>query len=159
MELQEIEATLYRVAKVKLPSRIRVGDPPDPVDVASGNVPEDAYNPLQPKAKIDLLESYLLQTAEARQEATEARLFIQASLKDLRRRWRTLEGWEQHLNGTPLHKATGPQIERARAKVDPDLADSIESGEWLDKRLDEQIKRLQHDDDVVSRAYTFITGV
>lgn len=156
MEVRQCEEALYRVARVRLPSFIRVGRDPDPVDVASGAAEADRPIPLVPREKIAELESYLLETAEARQQAHEARLYISAGLKDLRRKFREVEGWEAHLNGdkSPTEKAK----DEARRKVNPDLYESIESGEWLVKELDKQISRLQHDDDVVSRAYTFITG-
>lgn len=156
MNVEECTEALYAVARVRLPSFIRVGRDPDPVDVAAGVAEEDRPIPLTPREKIEQLESYLLETAEARQRAHEARLYISAGLKDLRRKWRNVEGWEAHLNGekSPSEKAK----DMARRKVDEDLYESIESGEWLVKELDKQISRLQHDDDVVSRAYTFITG-
>lgn len=156
MEVPECEETLYRVARVRLPSFIRVGRDPDPVDVAAGTAEEGRPIPLGAREKIEQLESYLLETAEARQQAHEARLYISAALKDLRRDFRDVEGWEAHLNGdkNPTEKAK----DEARRKVNPDLYESIQSGEWLVKELDKQISRLQHDDDVVSRAYTFITG-
>lgn len=156
MNVEECNEVLYAVARVRLPSFIRVGRMPDPVDVAAGTAEEDRPIPLGPREKIEQLESYLLETAEARQRAHEARLYISAGLKDLRTQWRDVEGWQAHLNGekNPSEKAK----DLARRKVNPDLFESIESGEWLVKELDKQISRLQHDDDVVSRAYTFITG-
>lgn len=154
MELPEIEETLYRVAQVRLPSHIRVGRMPEPDEVPEEE--KDTPIPLVPRQKIEELESYLLETAEARQQAHEARLYISASLKNLRREYRELEGWEAHLNGEK--KPTETAKDEARRKVNPDLYESIQSGEWLLKELDKQISRLQHDDDVVSRAYTFITG-
>jgi hypothetical protein len=47
MDLPEIENTLYEVAKVGLPSFIRVGRQPDPVDVAAGTAEEDRPIPLR----------------------------------------------------------------------------------------------------------------
>lgn len=158
MDVEMIENVLYDVAKVKLPPELRIGVPADPVDVAAGFADDNKRRPLPPDKKIEILEDYLLLTAEKRQEATEARLYMQASLKLLRDKWRDLTGWEQHMNGTPIAKATGPQIDRAKRCVDADLHDSIQRGEWLERRLGEQIKRLQHDDDVASRVYTLITG-
>jgi hypothetical protein len=155
MDVEQIENALYAIAKVKIPPELRIGEEPDAVDVARG---DNERRPLPPHKKIELLEDYLLLTAEKRQEATEARLYMQASLKVLRDRWRDLPEWQKHLNGTPVEKATGPQIDRAKRCVDADLADSIEKAEWLERRLGEQIKRLQHDDDVASRVYTLITG-
>lgn len=156
MDVGECNEVLYAVAQVRLPAFIRVGRMPDPVDVAAGTAEEDRPIPLGPREKIEQLESYLLETAEARQRAHEARLYISAALKDLRIRWRDIEGWEEHLNGEK--KPSEAAKDMARRMVDRDLYESIQSGEWLVKELDKQISRLQHDDDVVSRAYTFITG-
>jgi hypothetical protein len=158
MDLPEIENTLYEVAKVGLPSFIRVGRQPDPVDVAAGTAEEDRPIPLPPREKIEQLESYLLETAEARQRVHEAALYISASLKNLRRDWRDIEGWEQFLSEAERKKPTEVAKDMARRQVNKDLYESIQSAEWLLKELGKQISRLQHDDDVVSRAYTFITG-
>lgn len=158
MEVETIENILYAVAQVKIPAKLRIGNDPDPVDITAGRIGAEDRQPLPPHEKIELLEDFLLLSAEKRQEATEARLYMQRSLKLLGDQWRDLKGWQQHMNGTPLAKATGPQIDRAKRCVNPDLADSIKHGEWLERRLTEQIKRLQHDDEVASRVYTLITG-
>lgn len=158
MDLPEIENTLYQVAQVRLPSFIRVGRPPEEVDVAAGTAEADRNIPLGPREKIEQLESYLLETAEARQRAHEAALYISASLKNLRRDWRDIQGWEEFLSEADKKKPTEAAKDMARRQVNRDLFESIESGEWLLKELNRQISRLQHDDDVVSRAYTFITG-
>lgn len=149
MDLQDCENTLYSVAQVKLPSIVRVGRPRED---------SDKFDPLSPREKIEQLESYLLLTAEARQEAVEARLYVQGALKDLRRDFRDITGWEAHLNEADKKKPSEKAKDEARRCVNTDLYESIQSAEWLDKRLAEQVSRLQHDDDVVSRAYTFIVG-
>lgn len=148
MDVAECEETLFAVARVRLPSKIRVGEPG-----ANGDM-----EPLGPRAKIEQLESYLLETAEARQRASEARLYMSAALRDLYRKYRDIEGWEGWLSEADRKKPSEKAKDEARRKVDTDLFESIQSAEWLVKRLSEEISRLQHDDDVVSRAYTFLTG-
>lgn len=121
--------------------------------------PNDPMGSTRPGEKIEQLESYLLEVAFARGRAEEARLYAYAAVRQLREEWDHLEGWEGDF-GSPekAAKATQPQIKEAKRQVRPDLYDSIEKGQYLVKRLTEQIKRLEKDEDVASRAYTLISG-
>ncbi len=106
--------------------------------------------------KIEQLESYLLLTAEARQEALLAKLMIQESLDVLQAQWDEIEGWEVELptNG----KRTQAEVVEAKRRTRPDLYSSIQTGKRLVDRLTEQVKRLEKDDAATSRVYTIITG-
>lgn len=107
--------------------------------------------------KIDELESYLLLTAQARQEAQLAKLMVQEALDVLQGEWDDIDGWEVELpsgNG----RRTQAEIVEAKRRVRPDLYTSIQSGKRLIERLTEQVKRLERDDAATSRVYTIITG-
>lgn len=106
--------------------------------------------------KIEQLESYLLLTAEARQEAQFAKLVVQEALDVLQGEWDEIEGWEVELP-TGGRRTQGDVVE-AKRRVRPDLYSSIQSGKRLVERLGEQVKRLERDDAATSRVYTIITG-
>lgn len=106
--------------------------------------------------KIDQLESYLLLTAEARQEAQLAKLMVQEALDSLQSEWDDIEGWEVELP-TGGRRTQGDVVE-AKRRVRPDLYSSIQTGKRLVERLGEQVKRLERDDAATSRVYTIITG-
>lgn len=136
MKVKEIERTLYSAAKLRMPKFDK----------------DDRWTS---RAKIEALEEYLLSTARWRSFLEEARLHAEHGVRQLRREWDHLQGWEAfRRNG----ERTQASIEDAKREMKPDLYDSIKSGEWLVKRLSEQIRRLEHDDDVASRVYTLITG-
>lgn len=126
--------TLARISKAKMP----------------------AIRGLPSNEKIDKLESYLIDTAIFRQEAHEAKLLVQEALDDLQAQWDAIEGWEIELPTTS--KRTQADVVEAKRQVKPDLYSSIQTGKRLVDRLSEQIKRLEKDDNVSSRAYTLITG-
>lgn len=106
--------------------------------------------------KIDQLEFYLMQTAELRQRALLAKLIVQQALDVLQDEWADLEGWEVELptNG----KRTASEVLEAKRRTNRDLYSSIQTGKRLVDRLSEQVRRLEKDDQVCSRAFTFITG-
>lgn len=132
--LAECRETLRRVSQVKMPS----------------------LRELSSTEKIAQLESYLLLTAEARQEAHLAKLIVQEALDLLQAQWDAIEGWEIELPSNS--KRTGPEVVEAKRRTNPDLYGSIQTAKRLIDRLTDQIKRLEKDDGVSSRAYTLITG-
>lgn len=145
MELVDIEQTVFDVAKLRMP-KFKI-DPNDPMAST------------RPGEKVEQLESYLLNVAFARGRAEEARLYAYGAVRRLQQEWDHLDGWEE-VFGAPekAAKATQPQIKEAKRQIRPDLYDGIEHGTYLVKRLTEQIKRLEKDEDVASRAYTLISG-
>lgn len=106
--------------------------------------------------KIEQLEFYLLQTAELRQEALLAKLMVQQAVDVLEDEWVSLEGWE--INLPPGAKRTATDVREAKRQMKPDLYSSIQTGKRLVDRLSEQVRRLEKDDQVCSRTYTFLTG-
>jgi hypothetical protein len=139
--LEECKETLQRVSRIRIPN-LRVKD--------------SEGQPLSPGQKIEQLESYLLLTAEGRQEAHLAKLIVQEALDVLQEEWDQIEGWEIELHSNS--KRTGPEVVEAKRRTNPGLYGSIQTAKRLIDRLGEQIKRLEKDDGVSSRAYTLITG-
>lgn len=137
MTLEEIKATLFDAAKVRMP---RFG-------------PDQA-----PRERIELLEDYLNLTAVTRAELDEARLCAHAAVKALSDEWDAIQGWGMHLPGNGRH--TQADVDRAKAEIRPDLAGAVKDARWLVSRLTEQIDRLSRmgDDQVASRIYTLISG-
>lgn len=136
MTIEEIKAVLYEAAKLRMPRFSK----------------DDNWTS---RGKIEALEDYLMATARWRGFLEEARLHAEYGVKELRSEWDHLTGWEAlRRNG----ERTQASVEDAKRQMRPELYDSIKSGEWLVKRLSEQIRRLEHDDDVASRVYTLITG-
>lgn len=143
--LDECREVLRAVSLVKMPNlRERPGDEELPSGMSFGTW------------KIDQLESYLLETAIARQEAHLARLVVQESLDVLQGKWDDIEGWEVELPSGG--RRTQGDVVDAKRRIDPDLYSSIQTGKRLVDRLGEQIKRLEKDDAATSRVYTIITG-
>lgn len=108
-----------------------------------------------PRSKIERLEEYLLATARWRSYLEEGRLYMQDALRQLRSDWDHLDGWETFRR---KGEKTQASVDDAKRQINPDLYDSIQEAEFLVKRCSEAIRRLEHDDEVASRAYTFITG-
>jgi hypothetical protein len=129
-----IRKTLYAAAKLRMPR----------------------FKPDTPRTeRIEQLEDYLLQTAFHRGELEEARLYAHDALGMLLDQWDDLEGWQ-----TIVGKSDPSQdaIRRAKKTLNKDIHDSLTAGKRLIGRLTDQIKRLEKDDEVASRAYTLIAG-
>jgi hypothetical protein len=141
--LEECRETLRAVSLVKMPN-LRERPEELPTGVQFGTW------------KIEQLESYLLLTAEARQEAQLAKLIVQEALDVLQAQWDEIEGWELELPSEG--RRTQEQVVQAKRRVNPDLYSSIQTGKRLIDRLSEQVKRLERDDAASSRVYTIITG-
>jgi hypothetical protein len=141
--LDRCKEVLDRVARAKMPNlRQR------PEELPTGT-PFTAW-------KIEQLESYLLETAELRQDATLAKLIVQEALDVLQREWDEIEGWEVELR-TDGRRSQADVIE-AKRQTRPDLYFSIQTAKRLIDRLSEQVRRLEKDDSVTSRIYTLMTG-
>jgi hypothetical protein len=138
MTLETIRQTLYESAKLKMPTFVYNGD---------GSTP--------PRAKIEALEDYILKTARWRGHLEQARLYAQDATRKLQRDWAHMQGWEAHRREGERSVAS---VEDAKRVKDPALYDSIQEGEALVKDLSAAIRRLEHDDEVASRAYTFVVG-
>lgn len=138
MDPDEIRQLLFDTAKLRMPKR------------EEGQSTRDF---------LSKLEDYLIQTAVARGELEEARLYMNEALHRLEQEWRDIEGWQSVMGGNTKN-ATQNDIMEAKRKVKPDLYDGIRDGKFLRERLTEQIKRLGKlgDDEVVSRAYTLMAG-
>lgn len=143
MTPEEAREALYDAAKLRMPRFLgRLGENGEPMRVG-------------PSEKIAELEDFLLATASWRSVLEEARLYMRQATRDLQRKWDHLIGWEENRREGEKSVAS---IEDAKRITDPDLYDSIQAGEALVRDLSDQIRRLEHDDEVASRAYTLITG-
>jgi hypothetical protein len=105
--------------------------------------------------KIDALEDYITASAIARAELEEARLHMNEAVGLLLNEWDEIVGWEVIVASS---RPTQDDIRRAKKQLRPELADGIEQGRRLIARLTEQIHRLEQDEKMASRQYTFITG-
>lgn len=146
MTLEQIEVRLKEVAKVRIPVKIR-----------RGLLVDGEWHPISPREKISEVESYLLLCAETRGVAEEARMWAHEATNLVRHEWDHLKGWEAFLPGSSA-KATQPQVMEAKRKVREDLYDGLKKGDYLIRRLSEQIERLTQDEKTASRVYTVITG-
>jgi hypothetical protein len=132
--LDECKDVLERIAKVRIPG----------IKGMPGN------------EKIEQLEFYLLQTAELRQEALYAKLLVQQAVDVLEDEWVSMEGWEINLPSGSRRSVA--DVREAKRQANPVLFSSIQTGKRLVDRLSEQVRRLEKDDQVCSRTYTFLTG-
>jgi hypothetical protein len=117
---------------------------------------EPAHSPQQ---KIIALEDYLLQSAAVRGQLEEARVYMNELQHTFVVEWEKLAGWEVNLpGGKKLKDATQADIATAKRNARPDLWENLSDVKNALAQLGNQVRRLEHDDDVASRAYTFIVG-
>jgi hypothetical protein len=135
MTAEAIKQTLYDAARLRMPRRDR--------DATLG------FN-------IEQIEDYLTETAIARGELEEARLYAKDAMDKLVDDWADIDpdGYEPFLNG----KRTIAAVDRAKALAEPEIHVGIKEARRLVDRLTDQIKRLELDDRAASRRYTMITG-
>lgn len=112
-----------------------------------------------PATKIGMLEDFAIQAAIARGDLEEARLWMSDVLHGFTVRWAKLDGWEMTMPGGKRRKdATRDDIAEAKRQIDPDLWENISDLKHLVAELSNQIRRLEKDEDRVSRVYSFIVG-
>lgn len=109
--------------------------------------------------KVRLLEEWAVDAARWRSFLEEARLWMDEASHMLTLRWTSLEGWEENLpEGKRRKDATKDDITHAKRLADPDLHSSLSNAKHLVSQLSAQIRRIEKDEERVSRLYTFITG-
>lgn len=138
MTPEEARQTLYCAAQLRFPSgRNEEGDK------------------LAPRERIESLEDHYVECAMSRQALEEAALWMQDGVKVLEDKWDNIEGWQTALgSGEKTQKA----IVAAKRTIDPETYDGIREGKWLVDKLHRQAKRLERDEEAVSRLYTMQTG-
>lgn len=110
-------------------------------------------------AKIAKLEDFALDAANWRGDLESARLWMSDVLHTFTVEWSKLDGWEVSLPGGKRRKdATKDDITEAKRQVRPDLWGNISDLKHLIAQLSNQIRRIEKDEDRVSRVYTFLTG-
>ena len=105
--------------------------------------------------KISSLEDYLLITARARGILEEARLGLEDVYEQIDDRWREVQGFEVYLRGKPKSQE---EINEAKRQADPELFAERRLCMKLLRQVGNQIRRMEKDDAVASRAYTMLTG-
>lgn len=110
-------------------------------------------------AKVSALEDYAMEAAGWRADLERARLWMAEVQHKLTVEWAKLEGWEVSLPGGKKRKdATKDDITEAKRQVRPDLWENISDIKHLISQLSLQIRRIEKDEDRISRVYTFLTG-
>ena len=105
--------------------------------------------------KIAALESHLLDTARWRSVMEDLRIILEDEYEEIDDLWRDVTGYEIYLSGRPKSKE---DIDEAKRQVNPDLFTRRRTVIKLMRQVGNQIRRLEKDDGVVSRAYTMLTG-
>lgn len=109
-----------------------------------------------PGAKISALEEYMLTVAYHRGDLEEAIGWVLEARHTARRRLDDVQGWEVNLSRGA--QRTQEQVLEAKRRIAPEAFEVLRDADALLKRLERQVRRLEHDHDAVSRAFTFITG-
>ncbi len=107
-----------------------------------------------PSFKISSLEEYMLQVAYHRGDLEEAIGWVLEAKHEAKRTLDGLIGWEMHVRG----ERTQENVLTAKGKISPEAVAVIRDADYYLKRLDRQVRRLEHDHDAISRAYTLIVG-
>lgn len=108
-----------------------------------------------PREKVSALEDHILKCAYHRGELEEALHWCIEAGKALKVKWDGVEGYEPMLPSRP----TKEQVDRAKAKINPDVWAGLQECRSLVESLKRQILRLGGTDyDAASRAYTLMSG-
>lgn len=107
-----------------------------------------------PQEKRGLIEQHIWETATMRAELAELRLRAWEALKNARRDWAKMRGWEAHRGGD----RTEASVERAKRRANPALYDRMEDARFVVDRCTEEMTRLDRDYDAASRAYSVLVG-
>ena len=134
MDYHEVQQAIHDVSKIRMP---------------------DFAEDIAPKAKIEALEGHLFDTARARQLLEEARLMLEDAYEVIDDEWLGLTGWEVYLRGKPKSQV---EIDEAKREMKPDLFFSRRRCQKLLRQVGNQIRRMEKDDAVASRAYTMLVG-
>lgn len=109
-----------------------------------------------PGLKIAALEDYMLKVSYHRGDLEQAIGWVLEAKHDARRMLDDVQGWEVHVpRGS---QRTQEQVLDAKRKIAPQAFNILRDADYFLKRLERQVRRLEHDNDAVSRAYTLITG-
>lgn len=138
MTVQEVRQVLYRAAQLRFPSG-----------------KDEEGRKLAPRERVESLEDHYVECAMSRQALEEAALWMQDGVKGLEDKWDAIEGWQTVMGaGEKTQKA----IVAAKRTIDPETYKGIREGKWLVDKLHRQAKRLERDEEAVSRLYTMQTG-
>ncbi len=136
MTIEEIEAVLDRALPMRTPRF-----PPDTA----------------PRVKVAELEDYLMESAYVHGELVSAGYWLDLLIDHFKEQIESMVGWEVALGGQPA-RATKEQVLAAKRQVDPVTFDAGARARRLRDGIRAQISRLEYETQVVSRAYTLISG-
>lgn len=106
-----------------------------------------------PRVKLDALEEFMLVSAHWAGEIHYERLQLRIELAERERSWERMEGWQAFRRGK-----TDSSIDQAKAELEPELWERLQSLRWLERQLSCEYDRLDRDATKVSRAYTILQG-
>lgn len=145
MEIADCKRILFEASRLRVP-KLRVR-------------PEDGEPAHSAAEKVHLLECHAVDAARWRSHLEEARLWVDEVVHRLNNEWIKIEGWEANLpEGKKPKEATKEVIADAKRKTRPDLFDALDEARYLVGQLKAQVRRIEKDEERVSRIYTFITG-
>lgn len=106
------------------------------------------------EVKAERLSDHILACTLLRAEVAELRAGILAQLRDARKEWRDLQGWEPHLRRRS-DRSKEAEFE-AKRQLRPELAERIELGEFSVERCEEEMDRLDKDATRCNQAWQMI---
>ncbi len=107
-----------------------------------------------PGHRITALEDYLYKVAYSRGDLEEAIGWVLEAKHEAKRTLDNVQGWEQMVRGA----TTQENVLAAKGRISPEAVAVVRDADHYLKRLDRQVRRLEHDHEALSRAYTLITG-
>lgn len=119
----------------------------------------DPEDPPRGGEKVSRLEDYMLQAAWMHAELEDCLHHISAAIKLLQKQVDEITGWEVALpSGKTTARATKEDVNQAKRKLKPELFDAGGEARQLRESILRQIARFEHEEVVLSRAYTLISG-
>lgn len=119
----------------------------------------DPEDPPGGAEKVGRLEDYMLQAAWMHAELEECLHNISAAIKLLQKQVDEINGWQVGLpSGTTASRATKAEVLTAKRQLEPDTFDAGAEAKQLRESIYRQINRFEHEEVVLSRAYTLISG-
>ena len=110
-------------------------------------------------SKVESLEDYAIDAARHRAALEEARLYMSEAEHRIAATWRDVVVQDILLPGGKKRKeATKDDITEAKRLADPETYEALSDAKYLISQLSLAIRRLEKDEDRVSRIYTFLTG-
>jgi hypothetical protein len=147
VEVADAKRILFEASRLRVPN------------IREAKAGEGVVRHTRQDEKIHLLETYAVDAARWRSHLEEARLWMDEVVHRLNNEWIKVEGWEANLpEGKKPKDATKEVIAEAKRKTRPDLFDALDEARHVSRQLSAQVRRIEKDEERVSRIYTFIVG-